>query len=353
MGQLTNAAVWLLALALFNAYASYFVGGWASVRFSGRHAIIAGSMVGKVVVVTGANTGIGLGVVRELLLLGATVVLCCRSLQKGHAAKATLPPGSKVEVMELDLGNLASIRTFADNFSSKYTQLDVLVLNAGIARSFQGNQGFQLTSDGLEEMVGVNFVGHFYLTKLLLPVLRKTQGARVVANTSVAALNSYSRGIDVQSWSSRSHNYWDWMQYGQSKLALIIFIRALQKKEPGLLCLACHPGVVNGTKLMHTEQTTLLESLYRSFLFNCLAMRAEDGWRSTVHLASAAREKLVGGGLYWPSGSLARWPMSRFEIVFQRVGALQASLHVEQEHDNLWDETEATLQSLGAKTKDD
>lgn len=313
----------------------------------------AGCMLGKVVVVTGANTGIGLGVVRELLLLGATVVLCCRSLQKGHAAKATLPPGSKVEVMELDLGSLGSIRAFAENFSSKYAQLDVLVLNAGLARSFQGNGGFQLTSDGLEEMVGVNFVGHFYLTKLLLPILRKTQSARVIANTSVAALNSYPSGIDRKTWSSRSDNFWDWAQYGQSKLALILFIRALQKKEPGLLCLACHPGVVRDTKLMHTEKTPLLETLYSSFLFNCLAMRPEDGWRSTVHLASAACEKLVGGGLYWPIGKLVRWPMSRFDIVFQRVGALQGSLHVEQEYDNLWDATEDTLQQLGAKTKDD
>lgn len=353
MGQVANATWWLLALVLFNAYTSYFVGGWASIRFSGRQELIPGSMVGKVVIVTGANTGIGLGVVRELLLLGATVVLCCRSLQKGHAAKATLPPGSKVEVMELDLGRLASIRTFSENFASKYAQLDVLVLNAGVARSFQGNQGFQLTSDGLEEMVGVNFLGHFYLTKLLLPLLRKTQGARVIANSSVAGLNSYSFGIDVKTWFSRSKHFQDWKQYGQSKLALILFIRALQKKEPGLLCLACHPGVVKDTKLMHAEQSSWLESLYTAFLFNCLAMRPEDGWRSTVHLASAAREKLVGGGLYWPVGSLVRWPMSRLAVIFQRVGALQASLHVEQEHDNLWDEAETTLAKLGAKTKDD
>merc|ERR1712194_610818 len=122
-----------------------------------------------------------------------------------------------------------------------------------------GSGGFRLTSDGFEEMIGVNFLGHFYLTLLLLPKLRATPAARVIAQTSVAAANSYPQGIDTTTWRARTPNFKDWAQYGQSKLALFLFMRQLQQKEPSLLCLACHPGVVDGTTLMHQFDGGLLE----------------------------------------------------------------------------------------------
>lgn len=337
----------LAGLTLANAYISHFVGGWASIRLAGRHPMQVGSMVGKVVVVTGANAGIGLGAVRELLLLGATVVLCCRSRERGNAAKASLPAGSNVEVMDLDLGSLTSIRTFAELFRKQYIRLDVLVLNAGKAGSFLGDGGFQLTSDGLEEFVGANFLGHFHLTNLLLPVLRSTPQARVIANTSVAAANSYPQGIDIKTWTERCSQYSDWMQYGQSKLALLLFIRALQKREPALLCLACHPGVVDGTSLMHGQSSSPLERLYSLYLFKCLAMRQEDGWRNVVYLAAAAHEKLKGGGFYFPVGRLVSWPWPRIAHAFQRAAALQAPVHMEPEHGALWDESEAVIKQIG------
>merc|ERR1712232_1506511 len=131
---------------------------------------------------------------------GATVVLCCRSLQRGQEAKASLPSVYNIDIMELDLASLASIRAFAKAFQQRYSQLNVMVLNGGFAKTFLGSGGYSQTTDGFEGMVGVNFLGHFYLTLLLLPVLRATSGARVIAQTSVAAVNSYPRGIDPMTW---------------------------------------------------------------------------------------------------------------------------------------------------------
>lgn len=333
-----------LALVLANAWISHFVGGWASIRLSRGRPLALASMVGKIVIVTGGNSGIGLQTVRELVMLGATVVLCCRSRERGDAAAASLPAGGSVAVMELDLGSLASIKTFANTFKAKYARLDVLVLNAGKAGTFLGSKEYARTSDGLEEFVGANYVGHFYLTCLLLPILRTTLGARVIANTSVAAVNSYPAGIDTKTWTDRCSGFQDWMQYGQSKLALILFIRALQKREPSLLCLACHPGVVDGTGLMH-EQQGLLERLYSTYLFLCLAQRSTDGWRNVVYLV-ATTHALEKGGFYFPVGRLVRWPFNRPSVMFQRVAALQAPVHMVAEHNTLWEDTEAVIKQI-------
>merc|ERR1719189_2009906 len=109
-----------------------------------------------------------------------------------------------------------------------------------------GSDGFGLTSDGFEEMIGTNFLGHFYLTMLLLPTLRAKAESRVVprviAVTSVAAANSYPSGVDPSTWRAKAHDFKDWAQYGQSKLALLLFVRQLQLREGSqILCLACHP----------------------------------------------------------------------------------------------------------------
>jgi len=159
--------------------------------------------------------------VRELALAGAKVVLCSRDVAKGEAAKASLPQEcqQRVEVMELDLGSISSITSFAKTLLGKFPRLDVVILNAGVAKSFLGSGTYRRTSDGFEEMIGVNFLGHFLLTKLLLPALRAAVRGRVVVQSSVAAANSYPSGIDVKSWTERTPRYNEYMQYGQSKMA--------------------------------------------------------------------------------------------------------------------------------------
>jgi len=227
-------------------------------------------------------------------------------------------------------------------FKAKHTLLHALVLNAGIARSFLGNQGFRRTQDGFEEMIGVNFLGHFLLTQMLLPVLTATSGARIVACSSVAALNSYPRGIDTHTWTERCHHFSDWMQYGQSKLALILFMRELQRRQPSLLCVACHPGIIDGTTLMHSGSSSWLEWLYRVYMFRCLAMDARDAWRSVVYTVATA-DRLEPGGFYCPIGKLSPWPWPFLASSFQRVGALQAPVPVGVVHNNLWELAEAAI----------
>mmetsp|Transcript_54739 Transcript_54739/g.175564 ORF Transcript_54739/g.175564 Transcript_54739/m.175564 type:complete len:372 (-) Transcript_54739:47-1162(-) len=342
------AAVCCAALAVVSAYTSHFVGGWAAVRSSRVHGRYAPpcSLAGKVALVTGGNAGIGWATVRELARLGCKVLLCCRSLERGEAAKAALPAECRccVEVMELDLASLSSIRAFVERFRTGQHRLDVLVLNAGKANTFLGHDGFRRTSDGFEEMIGVNFLGHYLLARLLLPVLRATQGARVIACTSVAAANSYPEGVDSHTWTQRHHRFSDWMQYSQSKLALLLFIRQLQQREPSLLCLACHPGLVAGTTLMH-EQQGWAEWLYSQFLFRCLAMRAEDGWRNVVYLAATQDDQLEPGGFYFPVGRLVPWPWQWAAHAFQRAGAFQAPVRMKVHDDGLWDKADSAIRT--------
>eukprot|EP00927_Polykrikos_kofoidii_P073089 TRINITY_DN69165_c0_g1_i1.p1 TRINITY_DN69165_c0_g1~~TRINITY_DN69165_c0_g1_i1.p1 ORF type:complete len:384 (+),score=48.35 TRINITY_DN69165_c0_g1_i1:46-1197(+) len=334
---------WGCVAFVLNGCTSLFVGGWAASWLRRRRATLLPSMVGKVVVVTGANGGIGFGTVQDLLRLGCRIVMCCRSLDRGNAARARLPPDANVEVMQLDLGSLQSINAFAEKIRTKFSRLDVLILNAGTASSFLGIGGFKKTSDGFEEMIGTNFLGHFKLVSLLLPILRATEGARVIACTSVAVANSYSEGIDPKTWTARSPKFSDWCQYGQSKLALLLFMRQLQQREKGLMCLACHPGVVAGTTLMHEEQRApWMERIYSKYLFSCLAMGAEEGHLGLLFLA-ATKEQLQGGGLYFPIGRLVSWPWSRFAHMFQRVGALQAPVRMETDCKDLWSEAEKAI----------
>lgn len=341
-----------VAVAAAASYISYFCGGWAaSLSPSKRRRCLQISPSwgqGKVVLVTGAGGAIGLRTAQVLAQAGATVILACRSLERGVAAKdaMSVPPEvlARIEVMSLDLASIRSIRAFAETFRSKYPRLDVLVLNAGVARTFLGSTGFRLTEDGFEEMMGVNFLGHFLLTGLLLPVLRKTVGSRVVGLTSVAMGNSYACGIDVQSWTQRRPDFGDWKQYGQSKLAVRLFIRELQRQEPSILCLACHPGVVAETTLMHQGKTDLLERLYSLLMFKVFAMGPDHSHLTSVYLATAPADELEGGACYMPLCRLLRW-MNHW---LQRIGALQAPVAMKTSHPGLFDDAQRVLNERAA-----
>mmetsp|Transcript_34172 Transcript_34172/g.101978 ORF Transcript_34172/g.101978 Transcript_34172/m.101978 type:complete len:369 (-) Transcript_34172:38-1144(-) len=339
------------------SYISYFCGGWASAFSASRRRrcleIPPGWGQGKVVLVTGGAGAIGLRTAQALAKAGATVIIGCRSLERGAVAKSAMSlsaeASARVEVVKLDLASIKSIQAFGQAFRTKHTSLDVLVLNAGVARSFLGTGGFGLTEDGFEEMMGVNFLGHFLLTGLLLPVLRRTPGSRVIGLTSVAMGNSYACGIDVQSWTSRRADFKDWKQYGQSKLAVRLFIRELQRREPSVLCLACHPGVVAETGLMHQGKAGLLEWLYSLLMFKLFAMSPDHSHITSVYLATAPAEDLEGGACYQPLGRKLPW-MTHW---LQRLGALQAPVAMKTSHPGLFDDAERLLNerasaSLGA-----
>lgn len=352
MVRLNIAVPTLLSTAATVLYLSFFVSGWFAIHLSSRKNYKPPTSwgQGQIVLVTGGNAGIGKLTVASLAAAGATVILACRNVDKGNLAKTSLgltpEAAARVIVMNLDLGSLRSIKAFVESFTERFSQLDVLVLNAGIAKTFLGNSGFSYTSDGFEEMVGVNFLGHFLLTNLLLPLLRRTTGARVVGLTSVAMANSYSTGISFSSWTGKHVDFQDWKQYGQSKLAMCLFIRELQRREPSLLCLACHPGVVAETTLMHPGQSfNLMEKMYALFVFKVLAMAPKHSHLNTIFLATAPAEDLEGGACYQPVGRKLRW-MSHW---LQRLGALQLPVPVVTRHPRLWNEAVRLINEKGAE----
>ncbi|MFI5660507.1 oxidoreductase [Streptomyces sp. NPDC051684] len=193
---------------------------------------------GRTAVVTGANTGIGYVTARELARAGAHVVLACRSEPRGTVALDRLTSevsGARAEFAPLDLGDLASVRAFAEARQDR--PLDLLVNNAGVMAL-----PFGRTADGFETQFGVNHLGHFALTGLLLPGLLAAPAPRVVSVSS--ALHALAN-IDIADLNSE-RKYGRWVAYGRSKTANLLFVHELTRRvrEAGahLVAAAAHPG---------------------------------------------------------------------------------------------------------------
>ncbi|MHA2252359.1 MAG: SDR family NAD(P)-dependent oxidoreductase, partial [Candidatus Kariarchaeaceae archaeon] len=144
---------------------------------------------GKVYTVTGANSGSGLETTKQLARQGATVIGACRRVEAGKKAFEKFESDGSVDIMELDLGSFSSVRSFVKNFKEKYDQLDGLVNNAGIMIPPEGK-----TEDGFETQFGVNHLGHFLLTQLLLDTLKATAPSRIVNVSSVAHIERRGKG---------------------------------------------------------------------------------------------------------------------------------------------------------------
>ena len=192
---------------------------------------------GRVVLVTGANTGIGFEAARMLAERGATVVLACRNEDKARAAAESIGAG-QVETLPLDLMSLASVREAADRFRARHDRLDLLINNAGIMAVPEGR-----TEDGFELQMGTNHFGHFALTGLLLDLLLATPDSRVV-NVSSGAHRWGKINFDNLHWDKGYNRF---RAYGQSKLANLLFTSELQRrleaKGSKVRVLAAHPGM--------------------------------------------------------------------------------------------------------------
>ncbi|MER5379979.1 oxidoreductase [Streptomyces sp. NPDC002688] len=196
---------------------------------------------GRTAVVTGANSGLGYVTARELARRGARVVLACRSEGRGAEAVDRLVaevPGAEVEFIQLDLGELDSVREFASVCERTHDRLDLLVNNAGVMALPLGR-----TADGFETQFGVNHLGHFALTGLLLPMIAETPGARIVTVSSmVHALSN----IDIDDLNSENGPYRRWIAYARSKTANLLFThelaRRLSRAGSDAVAAAAHPG---------------------------------------------------------------------------------------------------------------
>ena len=190
-------------------------------------------LAGRRAIVTGANSGLGFQIARELALHGASVVLAVRDTGRGEEAAQRIE-GADVEVRRLDLADLSSVREFAGGFSGG---LDLLVNNAGVMALPR-----RTTKDGFEMQLGTNHLGHFALTGLLLPRLLEKPGARVVTMSSGAHAFGRIRFENLQG----ERHYQRWLAYGQSKLANLLFAFELARRaalaDLDLTSVAAHPG---------------------------------------------------------------------------------------------------------------
>ncbi|MFF4396711.1 oxidoreductase [Streptomyces sp. NPDC001480] len=193
---------------------------------------------GRTAVVTGANSGLGYVTARELARRGARVVMACRSEARGREAVERVTgevPGASAELGLLDLGDLASVREFAHGLP--YDRIDLLVNNAGVMALPYGT-----TADGFETQFGVNHLGHFALTGLLLPTLLGTPGARIVTVSSMMHTLANIDPADLDS----ARRYRRWIAYARSKTANLLFTHELGRRLAGagseVVAAAAHPG---------------------------------------------------------------------------------------------------------------
>lgn len=224
---------------------------------SGFHAkstaaeVLAGiDLTGKTAIVTGGYSGLGLETVRALARNGARVLVPVRTPDKARESLAGLE--GAIETAPLDLADLASVRAFAQSVLQTLSRLDLLIANAGIMACPEGRVG-----PGWESQFGVNHMGHFALTRALLPLLQSTPGARVVSLSSTGHKLSDIRWDDLH---FRAAPYDKWKAYGQAKTANALFANALSRrlKPSGGLAFAVHPGGIFTPLQRHLPQEEMV-----------------------------------------------------------------------------------------------
>ncbi|CAM4520794.1 SDR family oxidoreductase [Paenibacillus typhae] len=249
-------------------------------------------MHGKIVLVTGGNSGMGLATTIEMARRGAKVVMACRSRTRGEAAlaEARRRSGSEdITLMLCDLASFQSIRSFAGEFLAAYPVLDVLINNAGVVTIKR-----ELTADGYEMDFGVNHLGHFLLTNLLLGALKKAGQGRIV----VVASGAYKIGKLYLEDHTLSRGFNPAKAYARSKLANVLFTRELAARlqGTGVTVNAVHPGAV-GTSIGVNRETGFGRSVLK--LLSYFFLTPEQGADTAVYLATAPEVGGVSGQYYY------------------------------------------------------
>lgn len=277
---------------------------------------------GKIILITGATSGLGKEAAKVLASKGATVVMAVRNTQKGEAVAKQIRddfPSAKIDIRALDLGSLASVRSFAEVILSVYDKIDVLINNAGVMMC-----PYSKTEDGFEIQMGVNHLGHFALTGLLMPLLMRTKDARVVATSSMGH-TAGDINFDDLNWEEREYNTSN--AYGDSKLANLYFAYALARKhkeDPNSpFVTAAHPGFT-ATELQR-------HSTFWRFLNPILSQKVEKGVLPTLRAATDLNANL--GDYFGPSGFMER---TGFPVVVKS----NAMSHNKKNAKKLWDLSE-------------
>lgn len=241
----------------------------------------------QVAIVTGSTSGLGVETARVLAAKGATVVMAVRDTAKGETAAdriRTRHPDARLEVRALDLADLGSVKAFADGFAAGHDRLDLLVNNAGVMMC-----PYSQTRDGFEIQMGTNHFGHFALTGHLLPLLKKTDGSRVV---SVASIAHRAGRIDFTDINWEKRRYATSRAYGDSKLANLLFTyelaRRLARDADGPRVTAAHPGWTATELQRHSGSARFLNRFF-----------AQDSEMGTLPTLRAAFDQEARSGDYY------------------------------------------------------
>ena len=258
---------------------------------------------GRIIVVTGASTGLGEETTRALAAHGAHVVMAVRDLDRGAAAAARVRETNaeaSLEVLRLDLGSLASVREFAAEFLAAHDRIDVLINNAGVMACPYGT-----TVDGFELQFGTNHLGHFLLTNLLVPALLKGTGARVI---SLSSRGHAFSDIDLSDPNFQRTEYGEFVAYGRSKTANALFAVGFDRRyaDQGIHAFSVHPGGIHTELGRHmtpevlTQLSGRLSESGRRFNWKTIPQGA-----ATSVWAATAAELDAHGGAYLENCSVA------------------------------------------------
>ena len=247
---------------------------------------------GRLALITGANIGLGFETAMALASKGCELVLACRNMEKAEAAKVAIlakHTKTKVTCMQLDLSSLKSVRAFATAFTERYSKIDLLINNAGIMMP-----PFSLSEDGFESQLAANYIGHFALTGLLLPLVVKTPSSRIVSLSSMAHRWGNIRFDDP----NFKNGYNKREAYGQSKIACLMFAyelnRRLAKAGYTTLSVAAHPGVAATNLTQHLPAFLNLFTPLMGLVLN----NASDGALPTLY--AALGDDIKGGDYCGP-----------------------------------------------------
>jgi retinol dehydrogenase-12 len=260
-------------------------------------------LAGKTIIVTGGNSGLGLSAIELLAKHNPShIYLGARSATKAAAAieqvKAAVPTAN-ITFLEMDLGNLASVKKAAETFSSSASRLDILMQNAGVMALPAG-----LTSDGYEIQFGTNHVGHFLFTKSLMPILQKTAAepgsdVRIVNLSSIGHKLCPTNGIVFDQLKTDMASTSTWTRYGQSKLANILFTKELAKRHPNIISVAIHPGGVytNLSGGFQKDHPILAKPV--DWILSKINVPASEGAWGQVWAATTLDKKTLKSGEYY------------------------------------------------------
>ena len=290
-------------------------------------------LTGKRVIVTGANSGLGLEATKALAAKGAKVIMACRTLAKAVPIADQIrrdQPGADLDVMQLDVANLHSVKDFAKVFNERYQRLDILINNAGV----MGIPTHQTTTDGFEMQFGTNHLGPFALTGLLMPLLQATPGARVIAVASIAHRNTDGMDLDDP---NLEHSYKPFDAYAKSKLANLLFTKELDRRlratGSSVIAASGHPGYsASNIGTAANPNKNFIKDLFFK-MGNWVAMPTAKGMLSI--LCAATDPEIDGGdfigpkglfGFYgWPQKSIPK-PTANDEAVARRLWEVSAYL---------------------------